>query len=105
VDVVPTGAGDGPVVRTELFPAYPNPFNPATTIRYALASRQHVRIDIFSVTGARVATLVDEPRPGGVQRVTWDGRDARGVPAASGVYLIRMTTAERNFVRKAILLK
>ena len=105
VNVAPTGVGDGPLARTELLPAYPNPFNPVTTIRYALASRQHVRIEVFDVTGARVKTLVDENRPAGAQRVAWNGRDARGVPVASGVYLIRMTTASHNFVRKAILLK
>lgn len=105
IEVEPTGVGDGPLARTELLPAYPNPFNPATTIRYSLASRQHVRIDVFDVTGARVITLVDESRPAGVQRVTWNGRDTRDMPVASGVYLIRMQTADQRFVRKAMLLK
>jgi hypothetical protein len=105
VDVIPTGIGDGPLARTELFPAYPNPFNPTTTIRYSLAARQHVRIDVFDVTGARVITLVDESRPAGIQRVAWNGRDTRDEPVASGVYLIRMQTADHRFVRKAMLLK
>jgi hypothetical protein len=105
VDVVPTGIDDTPLARTELFPAYPNPFNPATTIRYSLASRQHVRIDVYDVKGARVTTLVDESRPAGIQRIAWNGRSARGEPVASGVYLIRMTTAGDRFVRKAVLLK
>ncbi|MDH5628485.1 MAG: T9SS type A sorting domain-containing protein, partial [Candidatus Krumholzibacteria bacterium] len=105
VDVVPTGIDDAPLARTELFPAYPNPFNPSTSIRYSLASRQPVRIDIFDVTGARVTTLVDGDRPAGVHRVTWSGRDGRGEPVASGIYLIRMTTEADSFVRKAVLLK
>jgi cytochrome c553 len=105
VDVIPTGTAGTPPARTELFPAFPNPFNPVTTIRFSLATRQRVRIDVFDVTGARVSTLVDEARPAGVQRVTWNGRDSREEPVASGVYMIRMTTAERTFVRKAVLLK
>jgi hypothetical protein len=105
VNVVPTGIDDTPLARTELFPAYPNPFNPETSVRYSLARRQHVRIDVFDVTGARVTTLLDEDRPAGVQRLAWNGRDARGEPVASGVYLIRMTTAGDRFVRKAVLLK
>ncbi len=105
VDVVPTAIDDTPLARTELFPAYPNPFNPTTTIRYSLASRQHVRIDVFDVTGARVATPVNETRPAGVQTVTWNGRDSRGEPVASGVYMIRMSTAGAHFVHKAVLLK
>jgi hypothetical protein len=105
VDVVPTAVGDGPVARTELLPNYPNPFNPSTVVRFSLASRRHVRVDVFDVSGTLVRTLVDESRPSGVQSTAWNGRDARGVPVASGVYLIRMTTEGRHFVRKAVLLK
>jgi hypothetical protein len=105
VQVNPTGVGDGPVAKTELFPNSPNPFNPSTTIRYSLAKRQHVRIEVYDVSGARVVTLVDEERPAGVQRVLWNGGDSNDRFVASGVYFIRMTTAERTFVRKAVLLK
>jgi hypothetical protein len=105
VDVVPTGIDNAPLARTELLPAYPNPFNPSTSIRYSLAWRQPVRIDIFDVTGARVTTLVDGDRRAGVHSVSWNGRDGRGEPVASGIYLIRMTTEGHRFVRKAVLLK
>jgi hypothetical protein len=105
VEVTPTGVDDLPLARTELFPAYPNPFNPATTIRYSLSARQHVRIDVFDITGARVRTLVDESRPAGVQRVAWNGRNTQGDPVASGVYVTRMTTPGRSMVQKAVLLK
>jgi hypothetical protein len=105
VQVIPTGVGDGAVVRTELFPNTPNPFNPSTTIRYSLSKRQHVRIEVYDVSGARVVTLVDEERPAGVQRVVWNGGDAQDRYVASGIYFIRMTTPEGAFVRKAVLLK
>jgi hypothetical protein len=104
VDVGPTGIG-APLAKTELFPNYPNPFNPSTTIRYTLSTRQHVRIEVFDVAGARVKKLVDEDRPAGVQRTEWNGRNASGEPLASGVYLIRMQTRDGVFVRKAVLLK
>jgi len=103
--VNPTDVTDGPKVRTELLPNVPNPFNPSTTVRYSLSKRQHVRIDVYDVSGAHVVNLVDEERPAGVQRVVWNGGDARDRYVASGVYFIRMSTAEGSFVRKAVLLK
>jgi hypothetical protein len=105
VQVNPTGVDDGPVACTELFPNTPNPFNPSTSIRYALSKRQHVQIEVYDVSGARVVTLVDEERPAGVQRVVWNGGDANDRYVASGIYFIRMTTPEGAFVRKAVLLK
>ena len=104
VDLQPTGIG-APLAQTELFPNYPNPFNPSTTIRYTLSTRQHVRIEVFDIAGARVKKLVDEDRPAGMQRVEWNGRNASGDPLASGVYLVRMETRDGAFVRKAVLLK
>ncbi|HXV13760.1 MAG TPA: FlgD immunoglobulin-like domain containing protein [Candidatus Krumholzibacteria bacterium] len=104
VDLQPTDVS-APLATTELYPNYPNPFNPATSIRFSLSKRQRVRIEVFDVTGASVKKLVDEERPAGVQRVEWNGRNASGEPIASGVYLVKMQTREGNFVRKAVLLK
>jgi hypothetical protein len=105
IELDPTPVRSRSLARTELYENVPNPFNPSTTIRYSLAERQRVRIDVFDVRGARVTTLVDDVRPAGLQQITWWGINARGDRVASGVYLIRMTTAEGAFTRKAVMVK
>jgi hypothetical protein len=60
-----TAAGDMPH-HNALLPAYPNPFNPETTIRYELAARSRVSLRIYDVSGSVVRTLVDEDKAGGL---------------------------------------
>jgi subtilisin family serine protease len=88
-----------------LHPAYPNPFNPTTTIEYEIASRAHVRLTVFDVTGARVATLVDETQLPGRKSVAWNARGDRGERLASGVYLYRLYAGGATRTRKMVLLK
>jgi parallel beta-helix repeat protein len=83
----------------------PNPFNPATTITYQLASRARVRIDIYDAAGAFVRTLVDEWRGAGESSVTWNGEDASGRRVASGMYFYRMRAGSFAETRKMVLLK
>lgn len=83
----------------------PNPFNPATMIEYELSRDEPVRLDVFNVGGRRVATLVDRMQTAGSHRVTWSGRDDRGVPAASGVYLYRLRTSSHEATRRMVLVK
>ena len=71
--------------------ASPNPFNPRTTLRFNVAEAGAVRLDVYDVGGRRVRTLVDAPREAGTHAVTWNGRDASGRNAASGVYIARLT--------------
>ena len=85
--------------------AAPNPFNPATTIEYAVAGRGHVSLRVFDARGALVRTLVDEVQPAGSRRITWDGRDDRGAGVASGVYLLRVDAAGESRRQKMVLLK
>jgi M6 family metalloprotease-like protein len=100
----PTAAGDSP--RTfALLPAYPNPFNPSTTIRYELAARSRVALRVYDVNGALVRTLVDESKEAGAYSLEWNGRDDRGNPASSGVYFYRLTAGDFSDVRKMTLLK
>lgn len=84
---------------------YPNPFNPVTTITYALARRAHVRISVFDVTGQLVATLVDTEQDSGDHVARWDGLDASGREAASGVYFCRLSTGERSASIKLVLVR
>ena len=100
-----TGVGDGTVPRVLSVSAYPNPFNPETTVRYTLPGRAHVRIDIYDLRGERVATLVDRDQDAGAFTVTWRGRDDRGTSVGSGVYFAKLSTASGERTYKLTLLK
>ncbi len=85
--------------------AYPNPFNPATTIRYTIPSRGRVTVSIYDTRGARVATIVDEEKPAGADTARWVGTNdsARGV--SSGVYFARIEHNGATRTKKLVLLK
>jgi hypothetical protein len=101
-----TGVGDEPTPTTfALRPNIPNPFNPVTTIEYDVPHAALVTIDVLSVAGARVRTLVKERRAPGRYDVQWDGEDDRGARAASGVYFYRMSAGSFVKTRKMVLLK
>ena len=69
---------------------YPNPFNPSTTIGYALPAESEVRLEVFNIAGQRVRVLLDTHQPAGHYTVEWDTRDAQGQAVASGVYFYRL---------------
>src|SRR5690606_41565341 len=79
---------------------YPNPFNPATTIQFALTNASEARLEVFDVLGRHVATLVDGPLAAGEYRVQFEGA---GLP--SGTYMYRLTTPEYQATRSMLLLK
>lgn len=84
---------------------YPNPFNPTLTLTYSVPASGPVEVAIFDVQGRRVATLVNEAVPAGEHSITWNGRDAKGAHAASGIYFVRLLHRGRTQVRKTVLLK
>ncbi|MEX0846025.1 MAG: T9SS type A sorting domain-containing protein [Balneolaceae bacterium] len=80
---------------------YPNPFNPSTVISYQLNSKQLVRLEVFDVTGRKVAVLVDgERKSAGNHRVGFDGS---GI--SSGVYFYRLETGGQTLTKKMLLVK
>jgi hypothetical protein len=96
---------EAPRFRSQLFQNAPNPFNPSTTIRYSVSQRGPVTLDIFSVGGARVRTLVSRPHDPGVYDVRWNGTDDSGRPVASGVYFYKLRSTGFADSKKLILLK
>jgi pullulanase len=95
-------------VATRLLGNAPNPFNPSTNIRFALSpadAGQPVKLRVYDVRGKLVRTLVDGPLASGEHTVTWDGRDARGRTAASGVYLYRLETSRQALSGRMLMLK
>ena len=87
-----------------LFPAYPNPFNPQTTLRYYLPRNVDAVVAVYDMRGRRVRTLADMPHFAGEHSVVWDGRDDGGQLQSSGVYLIRLTAENVSLAAKVILL-
>ena len=83
----------------------PNPFNPATTITFALPKQSRVSIEVFNILGEKIRTLVDGALPAGTHSIVFDGCDSYGRELATGVYLYRMKTGQDEYSRKMILLK
>jgi len=87
-----THVPDEPVLVTRLLAPSPNPFNPATTVAYSVASSGRVTIRVYDLAGRAVRTLADTSHDAGEFEVVWDGTTDADTRAASGVYFIRMTT-------------
>ncbi|MDZ7343232.1 MAG: T9SS type A sorting domain-containing protein, partial [candidate division KSB1 bacterium] len=85
--------------------AYPNPFNPETTIAYELPRDAYIIIKVFDVMGREVRTLVDEPKPAGYHQVVWDGRNAQGHMVASGIYLYKLKSSEFAQTKRVLFMK
>ena len=89
----------------EFPPNYPNPFNPETTIPFAVPDVVYVSIEIFDILGQRVKTLVDREMNAGTYSVVWNGRDDAGRDVASGVYLYRIVAGEFAAKRRLLLVR
>ena len=94
-----------PDPRTFTSVAFPNPFNPETTIKFSIPDRSLVSLTIYDVAGRLVKVLTSESLPAGEHTRHWNGRDDSGHPVASGVYFYKFSANERSQTRKLILLK
>jgi hypothetical protein len=83
----------------------PNPFNPTTTIVYALPEPAHVSMELFNIHGEKVFSLVDSHQNPGYYTVQWDGRDDLGRPVSDGLYLCRFYTGVYSRTMRMLLLK
>ncbi|MCE5249915.1 T9SS type A sorting domain-containing protein [bacterium] len=99
-----TGVAEAPVAF-RVDPPYPNPFNPATTIRYALPSEAFVRIVVYDIIGRKVAVLTETRMGAGVHEAVWDGRSENGETLGSGVYLYRLDAGSFHGQGKMMLLR
>ena len=85
--------------------AYPNPFNPATTLHYTLPEASEVRLVIYNRVGQVVRTLLSEWQNQGAYTATWNGLDETGRAVASGLYISRLETGTTYREHKLLLLK
>lgn len=92
----PAGMADA----VSLHPAYPNPFNPVTTISFYLPAERRVQLTVFDLLGRLQTTLLDGPMAAGSHRIQLDGREW-----SSGVYFVRLQTADEVRLTKIILEK
>ena len=88
-----------------LYQNHPNPFNPATTIRYDLPEAGDVSLIIYDIMGREVSVSVDSWREAGRREVLWDGTDDAGQPVSAGVYLYQIQAGKFTQTRKILLLK
>ncbi len=83
-----------------LFPAYPNPFHPSTTIRYTIGRASHVSVHVYDLLGRRVASLVDAYHPQGTYQQSLDASDL-----TSGVYIVKLTAGDFVQSMPVVLMK
>ena len=88
-----------------LFPAFPNPFNPQTTVSFFLPDESKIRLRVYDLLGRPVRTLAGERLSAGYHTLTWKGRDEGGRSVAAGVYLLELRAPDFRQVRKLLLLK
>ena len=88
-----------------LYPAYPNPFNPVTTIRYDLPVAADVKITVYNELGNVIMVLQDSYESPGFKSIQWNGRNANGQQVGGGVYLYRIEAGDYQKTMKMILLK
>ncbi len=112
---VSTSAGDwsGPVSKKQFYNqnmqfidaihnclAYPNPFNPVTTIQYELSQQSNVQITIYDLLGKEITTLISETQEAGIKSVQWDATNVAG-----GVYLYQIRAGEFVQTNKIVVMK
>ena len=105
LDRILAGVDDEHVFATRLDPARPNPFNPVTTIAFALPEAGPARLAVYDVSGRLVAVLAEGVHEAGEHEAVWNGRDAAGRQLGSGVYFVRLEFAGSVSTRKMVMVK
>lgn len=89
-----------PLSSFELFQNFPNPFNPATTIKYSITEPQKVKLIVYSLLGEKIKVLVDEHKSTGMHSVIFDAGNL-----SSGIYIYTLIAGNKTSSKKLILLK
>jgi hypothetical protein len=88
-----------------LYQAYPNPFNPQTTIAYDLPKDSFVKLIVFDLLGRAVRMLSNGNQAAGHKQVIWDGKTETGVQVTSGIYFYSLTTSEYSKTMKMTVIR
>lgn len=106
-EIALSGSSGGASSASQRLSVAPSPFTASTSVVFALDSQDAPRFDlsVFDVSGRRVRTLAAGATSAGRRSVVWDGRDERGEPAATGLYLFRLQAGDLDVVTKGVLLR
>jgi len=85
--------------------AYPNPFNPTTTLSFSVPTEGVVSLNIYDMTGRLVSTLVDGNLEHGYHSITWNGKDSNGHAVSSGMYIYSLNGEGLSITKKMLLIK
>lgn len=86
--------------------AYPNPFNPSTTISYSIPKTEHVTLTVFDMLGREIVKLIDEVKQAGNYKITFNARQfEQSKELSSGVYFYRLQCGNYSRTKKIILMK
>ena len=88
-----------------LYHAYPNPFNPVTSIGFGVPNASEVTVTIYNLLGQEVRKLYSGYMEPGYKFVQWDGKDSFGSPGPSGMYVVLMQAQDFIDTKKIILMK
>ena len=89
----------------EIYQNHPNPFNPTTTLRYALPEDAQVNIIIYDMMGRIVKTLVNSSQTAGYKSIRWNATNDRNEPVSAGLYLYTIQAGEFRQTKRMVLLK
>jgi len=99
-------SGDFPASEAKLFKNYPNPFNPATTIKFTIQNDSSVEIVIYNTKGQKIKTLANGEYEKGNHSIIWKGDDEYRKSVSSGIYLYQLNVNEKiEAMKKCLLLK
>lgn len=88
--------------KIELLPAYPNPFNPQTKIKFRIHLTAEIRISVYDMLGQRIVDLIDSEKPAGEYEIIINAQELN---LSSGTYIVVLRTKERQATQKIILVK
>ena len=97
--------GEIPEVLVAGMSVAPNPFNPQTEVRFTLPHSAQVNLSIYDVRGRKVTTLISSEMTAGHHAIAWDGRNGKGRPQASGVYLALLEAGPIRLTRRMTLVQ
>ncbi len=105
--VINSSTPSGPTIdlKTTLKGAYPNPFNPSTTISYELSKASKVSISVYNAKGQIVTNLFNGNKNPGHFNIVWNGMDKNNNNCTSGVYFIKMDTDGFTSIKKVMMVK
>jgi len=84
---------------------FPNPVSENVTIKYSLPNLVKMNLSIYNCKGQYITTLKDGEQSSGIHAVMWDGTDEHGKNVPNGVYLYKLTTSEKDIVKKMLLMR